>query len=202
MPSAARPPGTPSPGANGLTAAANPFIITFGQSTTVSGRRSGQGRGGAAVSLAEDPFPYGDGFLALAQTTTAPNGTYSFRPVPASNRNYRVTSGTLVALTGVRVRARVTLGVSDTTPARGQLVRFFGSVGPRHDGRAVLIQRQAPTGGWSTLRRTLLLHAPTGNRSMFSTRIRVSRSASYRARFLADGDHLTGTSAARALTVH
>ena len=196
---ARRPPRSP---ATRLTAAANPAVVTFGQSTTVSGKLSRPSNGGITVALAQDPFPYGNGFLPLAQGTTANNGNYAFRLLPASTTNYRVTSAGLTAFTGARVRSRVTLGVSDTTPARRQFVRFFGSVAPRHDGGTVLIQRQAPTGGWSTVRRTLLRHTSIGNRSLYSTRMRVPRTANYRARFPADGFNLTGTSATRTLTVH
>jgi len=198
--SAAKPPKPPK-GTPALSASATPFVVTFGQSTTVAGRLTGNNHGGQRVTLAQDPFPYGDGFLALAQATTASNGGYSFRLLPTVNTNYRATSGQVTANTGVRVRHAVTLGVSDSTPARGQLVRFFGSVRPKHDGKVVLIQRQAPSGGWSTVRRTKLLTA-TGNRSRFSTRLRVFSSRSYRARLTGDGQHLTGTSGSRALTVH
>jgi hypothetical protein len=198
--SAAKPPKAPK-GAPGLSAAAKPFVVTFGESTAVAGKLTGNNHGGQQVRLAQDPFPYGDGFLALAQATTAGNGTYSFRLLPLLNTNYRLTSGQVAASTGVRVRHAVSLAVSDSTPARGQLVRFFGSVRPKHDGKVVLIQRQAPTGGWSTVRRTTLL-AATGNRSRYSTRMRVRSTRNYRARFVGDGAHLTGTSASRALTVH
>jgi hypothetical protein len=197
---AAKPPKAPK-GAPALSAAAKPFVVTFGQSTTVSGKLTGNNHAGQQVRLAHDPFPYGDGFLALAQATTAGNGSYSFKLLPQLNTNYRVTSGQVSATTGVRVRHAVSLAVSDSTPKRGQLVRFFGSVRPKHDGKVVLIQRQAPSGGWSTVRRTKLL-AATGNRSRYSTRMRVRSTRNYRARFVGDGAHLTGTSATRTLTVH
>ena len=193
---------TAAPHANQLTAAARPSVITFGQATTVSGKLTATNHSGIAVLLAQDPFPYGDGFLPLATATTANNGDYSFHLRPASNTNYRVRAHGLTAFTGVRVHARVTLGVSDSTPSTVQFVRFFGSVGPRFDGRVVLIQRQAPSGGWSTLRRTLLSHTAIGNRSVYSTRMRVPRTANYRARFPTSGPYLTGTSATRTLTVH
>jgi hypothetical protein len=190
------------PARNTLTAAARPSVIVFGQSTTVSGKLGGANNGGVAVVLAQDPFPYGDGFLALARGTTANNGNYSFHLVPALNTNYRVRAKGLTAFTGVRVHARVTEGVSDSTPTVGQFVRFFGSVAPRFDGRVVLIQRQTSTGGWSTVRRTLLRHTSIGNRSLYSTRIPIRSTGKYRARFSTSGPYLTGTSATRTLTVH
>ena len=184
-----------------LTASAKPFVVTFGQSTTVSGKLGTKNNSGIQITLAQDPFPYGDGFSPLAHATTDKNGNYSFHLTPTLNTNYRVSQGTLHVFTGVRVRAAVSLGVSDTTPAKGQLVRFFGSVRPKHDGRTVLIQRRLPTGVWTTVRRTLLRPA-VGNRSIYSTRRRVFSSGSYRARFPSDGDHLTGTSRTRTLVVH
>src|SRR5438270_12695310 len=75
---AAKPPKPPR-GTPALSAAANPFVVTFGQATTVSGRLTGPNHGARPVHLAQDPFPYGDGFLPLASTTTASNGSYSFR---------------------------------------------------------------------------------------------------------------------------
>jgi hypothetical protein len=198
---AAKPPKPPR-GTPALSAAANPFVVTFGQSTTVAGRLTGATHSGQQVRLAQDPFPFGDGFQPLAQATTASNGNYSFRLLPLLNTNYRLASGSLQANTGVRVRHAVGLSVSDLTPARGQMVRFFGLVRPKHDGKVVLIQRRAPSGGWSTIRRTLLRPVATGNRSAFSTRLRIFSSRSYRARFPGDGAHLTGTSATRSLVVH
>jgi hypothetical protein len=184
-----------------LSASAKPFVVTFGQATTVSGKLTTKNNAGIQVSLAQDPFPYGDGFLPLAQATTDKNGNYSFRLTPTSNTNYRVSQGSLHAFTGARVRAAVSLAVSDTTPANGQRVRFFGAVRPKHDGKTVLVQRKRPGGAWITVRRTLL-HPATGNRSTYSTAFRVHATRNYRARFPNDGDHLTGTSAARTLTVH
>jgi hypothetical protein len=198
---AAKPPKAPR-GTPALSAAANPFVVTFGQSTTVTGRLTGANHAAKQVRLSQDPFPFGDGFLPLAQATTASNGNYTFRLLPLLNTNYRLSSGSLQANTGVRVRHAVSLSVSDATPARGQMVRFFGLVRPKHDGKAVLIQRRAPSGGWSTIRRTRLTPVATGNRSAFSTRLRIASSRSYRARFPGDGAHLTGTSATRSLVVH
>jgi hypothetical protein len=191
----------PKPAKGPLTAAAKPFVVTFGQSTTVSGKLTANPHNGQQVTLAQDPFPYGDGFLALAQATTANNGSYSFKLLPQLNTNYRLTSGTNTANTGVRVRHAVSLVVSDTTPKRGQRVRFSGSVRPKHDGKVVRIQRQALNGKWSTIRRVKTLTA-TGNRSRYTVRIRVFSSRKYRALFAADGAHLTGTSPEVALTVH
>jgi hypothetical protein len=184
------------PGGGNLTAAANPTPITFGGATTVSGKLTGQNSGGQRVTLAEDPFPYGNGFVEVGNATTDGNGDYSFRVVPGTNRNYRVSARGQQVFTGVRVRMRVTLFLGDYTPVRRQLVRFSGFVYPRHDGRAVLIQRLSATGVWVTVRRTLL-RASTTTRSTFVTLLRVFSSARYRALVGSDGDHLGGVSASR-----
>lgn len=192
-------PKPPRPGK--LTAVARPTPVIFGQGTVVSGKLSGANNGGKQVTLAEDPFPYGDGYTNLATATTAGNGDYAFPSrVPASNRNYRVTVGAEQAFTGVRVRMRVSFAVGDSTPNRGQRVGFTGFVAPKHDGRAVLIQRLSATGSWGTVKRTLL-RPTTGNRSRYSTSLLIFRTGTYRVRAGADGDHITGTSRTRRLTV-
>jgi len=184
-----------------LSAAARPTPLTFGQGTVVSGRLTGQNNGGQQVTLAEDPFPYGDGFTNVATATTAGNGNYTFpRQFPPTNRNYRVTVGSQQVFTGVRVMMRVSFVVGDSTPNRGQRVGFTGFVAPKHDGRTVLIQRRSSTGRWGTVRRTLL-KATTGNRSRYSTSLVIRRTGTYRVRAGADGDHITGTSRTRTLSV-
>lgn len=191
-------PGHREPGR--ITADTSPFVVTFGSPATVSGRLTGNNNANRNVTLAEDPFPYGDGFANLATTTTDGSGNYSFRQAPASNRNYRVTAGPEQAFTGVRVSIGVTLAVSDSTPADNATVRFSGFVLPAHNGRTVLIQRRTSTGFWRVVRRAGLL-AATNGRSRYSTALVVRGSGRYRARVLGDGDHLTGTSRSRFLTV-
>ena len=183
-----------------FTADTKPFVVTFGNATTISGRLTGRNNARQPVRLAEDPQPYGGGFSNLATTTTDANGNYSFRQTPASNRNYRVTTGSRSAFTGVRVRTRVSFAVGDSTPRRGQRVRFSGFVAPAHNGRTVLIQRRSATGFWRVVRRVGMV-AATGDRSRYATVLTIRRSGRYRARVLAHGDHLTGTSRTRLLTV-
>ena len=198
-----RPAHTGGPGDSGrLTAEAKPFVLVFGASTVVSGRLTGTGNANQRVTLAEDPFPYGDGFVDVATTaTTDANGNFAFpRLVPASNRNYRVRASGEETFTGARVRMRVSFSVSDLTPRMGQRVRFTGYVAPKHDGRTVLVQRRSATGAWVVVKRTLL-RATTGNRSRYSTSLIVRRTSTYRTRIGSDGDHLTGTSRTRTTRV-
>ena len=189
------------PKAGKLSAAARPTPVTFGQGTVVSGKLTGANNGGQQLTLAEDPFPYGDGYTNVATATTDGNGNYAFaRRVPPSNRNYRVTVRAEQAFTGVRVRMRLSFSVGDSTPNKGQRVGFTGYVAPKHDGRVALIQRLSSTGVWVTVKRTLL-RATTGDRSRYSTTLVIRRTGTYRVRVGADGDHLTGTSRTRRLTV-
>lgn len=185
---------------NRLTAQANPFVVTFGTATTISGRLTGPGNAGRAVTLAQDPYPYGNGFANVATTTTDASGNYSFRRTPASNRNYRVAAAGRRAFTGARVRTRLSFVVSTTTPRRGDRVTFRGLVAPAHNGRTVLIQRRTATGFWRVVER-LGLVAASGERSRYRTRMTIRSTGRYRARLLGHGDHLTGTSASRLLRV-
>ena len=201
LPALAAPKRPPSGGSSRLSAAARPALLTFGQGTVVSGKLTGQNNSGRQVTLAEDTFPYGGGYTNIATATTAANGNYSFsRQVPATNRNYRVSVAGEQSFTGVRVMLRVSFVVGDSTPNRGQRVGFTGFVAPKHDGRTVLIQRRSATGAWGTVKRTLL-KATTGNRSRYSTSLVIRRTGTYRVRAGTDGDHLTGTSRTRTLSV-
>src|SRR5687768_15211427 len=80
--------GGAGPGPGGpLSAAAKPTPVTYAAATTVSGKLTGANNGAQLVTLAEDKFPYGDGFVDVGSTRTDANGDYSFRQIPDSNRN-------------------------------------------------------------------------------------------------------------------
>jgi hypothetical protein len=193
-------PGHRAPSPGNLSITTKPFVVTFGSQTIVSGRYTGANNATRAVALAEDPYPYGGGYTNVATVNTDANGSYTFRVTPASNRNYRVTVGSDVAYSGVRVRKRVSFTVSDSTPAAGQRVVFSGYVAPKHDGQTALVQRRTATGAWRTVR-TTALRPTTTNRSRYSTTLTIRRTGTYRVRSGSDGDHLTGTSRLRTLRV-
>jgi plastocyanin len=94
----------------------------------------------------------------------------------------------------------VTLKVSDTTPARGARVRFFGAVRPERDGRMLQLQRRARGGSYRTVARIRLSDAGSA-RSKFSKRFRVLGDAVFRARLPADSAHEAGVSRTRRLDV-
>jgi plastocyanin len=101
---------------------------------------------------------------------------------------------------GGRASTTVTLKVSDTTPARGARVRFFGAVRPEQDGRMLQLQRRARGRSYRTVARIRLTDSGSA-RSKFSKRFRVLGDAVFRARLPADSAHEAGTSRTRRLDV-
>jgi plastocyanin len=96
---------------------------------------------------------------------------------------------------------RITLAVSDATPAAGRLVRLSGTVRPARDGRRVQLQKRARNGGYRTVATARLRDAGPAQ-SRFSLRLRVSGDAVFRARVRGDDERATGVSAARKIDVH
>ncbi len=181
--------------------------IVWGRSSAISGTVRGAG-GGVLVDLQSDPFPYSDdGFVKQATVPTDAKGNYRFAPMPRLNTRYRVVARTSPPVTSavvtVLVRIRVKVGVSDSTPRRGSLVRFSGSACPQHDGNLVYIQRRTSTGGFGTVARTKLVDAGDAC-SKYSRRVRVFSDGVYRVKVSAggDGDHVAGVSRTVALDAH
>ena len=190
-----------------ITLDAKPSTIIFSGGTTLSGRLHGRTVRNVAVRLWQDTTrPYGDAYKPTSTTAmTENNGTYSFAVKPRVNTQYRVVASTSPPVTSpaklVLVRMRVGIRVSDSTPRRGSLVRFYGSVLPAHDGRRVTIQRRSRTGRFVTVARTSLRDAGTA-KSTYSRRVRVYRDAVYRVKVAGDGDHINGLSRLKRITVH
>ncbi len=200
-------PGTP-PNSNGaVTLDAKPAIVVFSSPITLSGRLSGtRNDAGVTVRLEQDTTrPYGDGYRPAGVTaTTANNGRYSITRTPLQNTQYRVVAQASPPVTSpaklVLVRTRVGFKLSDSTPARGSLVRISGSVFPAHDGRSVLIQKRSPSGRFVTVARTTLRDAGDA-RSSYSRRVRVRRDGVYRVKLPSDSDHVNGFSRLRTINV-
>jgi hypothetical protein len=200
-------PGTappPSAKQTAVSLAASRGVVVIGQSATLTGQVTGRGAAGASVQLESDAYPYGD-FTPLgpAQTSTS-EGRFRFVVKPSRTTRFRVTArgAKVVASNGVSVavRKRVTVAVSDLTPARGARVRFSGFVYPRHIGRYVYVQRRA-AGRWVNVGRALL-RASTVARARYSRIVKVNGSATYRVVAPKDdGDHLAGRSPLRRLVV-
>ena len=190
-----------------ITLDAKPSTLIFSGVTTLSGRLRGRTVRNVAVSLWQDTTrPYGDSYKPTGKTVrTASNGNHTFAVKPLANTQYRVVAGTSPPVGSpaklVLVRMLVGIRVSDSTPRRGSLVRFFGSVLPAHDGRRVTIQRRSRTGRFVTVVRTRLRDAGTA-RSTYSRRVRLYRDGVYRVKVTGDGDHINGLSRLKNIDVH
>jgi hypothetical protein len=194
------------PGAVTLDAKPNPIV--FSGTTTLSGRLTDATPGsGVKIRFEEDATrPYGDGYKPSALVaTTANNGRWSVAAKPTVNTQYRAIAQSSPPVTSparlVNVRILVGMRVSDSTPRRGSLVRFSGSVFPAHDGSRALIQRRTSSGGWATLARPALLDAGT-LKSTYSKQLRIRSDGVYRVKVAGDGDHVNGFSRTRTLAVH
>ena len=204
-------PGTGHAQPNTLTIKSSLATLTFGAATTISGKLNGPGNAGVEITLEENPHPYTRGFKPTGlKTTTNASGGYTFSVKPDANTRYRATAKTKPPVTSpetaVTVRVKVTLRLSDRTPAVGQRVRFSGYVSPAHDGKVARIQRRTSTGSWKTVARATLVAATPVNgvaRSKFSKRLRINRTGTYRARVRpGDGNHAAGNSPRRRAVVH
>jgi len=202
------PPAPPAPPAGpSITLDAKPSTLIFSGVTTLSGRVGGPKAGSVGLRLFRDTTrPYGDSYKFAGKTaTTDRNGRYSFAVKPLVNTSYRVFAGTTPPVASparfVLVRIKVGINVSDRTPRRGSLVRFYGSVFPAHDGRTVSIQRRTRSGSYRTVVRTRLRDAGT-TKSTYSRRLRIYRDGVYRVKVAGDGDHANGFSRLKSIDVH
>ena len=190
------PPGAP-------TIASSASRVVFGSPVTISGQVPAPDNAGVSVTLESDPFPF-DTFHDVTTALTTATGGYSFTNTPGANTKYRVNAKTKPSRSSsevlVSVRRRVTRRVSDSTPAKGQRVRFAGSVYPPKDGATILIQRRSST-GYKTVATTLLKDAGT-ERSTYRRTIRVSRNGTFRLVVPADGAFIAGVSRRISLRVH
>jgi len=181
-----------------LTISADPNVIAFGKTTTISGRLRGQDNANKTIELGENPFPFRDNdrFKPVGTATTDANGDYSFQVTPELNTNYRVrttdaATEEVSAPAFVRVRMRISRSVDDRTPDAGDTVTFSGKVVPAHDELNVLLQRRRPSGTWRTLAQVGLDPGPAGeDSSAYTHAIEINRDGVWRARIKRDADHL------------
>jgi hypothetical protein len=201
--SAAKPPPKPPkpPGQQAVTLKASAPQITFSQTVTLTASVKGN-KGGTNVTLQRRPAT-SQTFSDLETKPTDAKGDAAFVARPRVNVLYRAIARTTPEATSVDVPVKVAplvgFRVSDSTPRKGQRVRFSGTVRPRHDGRRVYVQRKLAGGTFVTVRKTTLRHA-TSTYSKYSLRVRVRRAATYRVRILGHADHAMGISRERVLT--
>jgi hypothetical protein len=198
-PAAVAAPPTP----HSLTIAAKPTKVVYGKGSTISGKLTGSGSAGQAVTLNQDPYPFGN-FAKAGDTPAAADGSYSFAVFPTVNTRYQTSAKTKSPakspIVTVLVAPKVTLHVSDKTPSKGQKVRFKGRVAPAHAGEVVLLQRRKSSGGWKTVATKPLTDAGTAY-STYRFRRKIGRSGTYRVVKPADADHARGHSGKRRLKV-
>ena len=179
----------PPPPAPVLTLTTATPVIVFGQAATLTGTLSQGGAPMAGQSVALLGQEIGASvFSPLASATTDGAGAYTSVVRPKKQTTYKASYAGVAAepTAAVAVKHLVKLRVV----RRGTRGTFTGSVGPRHPGRVVVIQKRA-SGRWvkfATLK--------TNSKSLFSTVKRLKRRAKYqfRARTAADADHLAGVS--------
>jgi len=179
----------------GITASASPNPAVWSGSTTVSGKVSGQGVGGATVALERQDFPFGGPFYLVGTKRAAGNGSFSFKvgPLWAMARLRVTTRTTIVAASPiVEVRNAVRVGLRPRRVSGGR-VRLQGVVSPAvPNGRATL-QKRSPRGRWVPMRRATV-HSLSGGRSRY--RFTVRRRGVYRVVVLPRDNfaHVHGTS--------
>ena len=188
-----------------LSIEVQPKTVTFGKDLRVTGKLTGgtaRDISGQTITLRSDAFPYEGTFKRVDAVETDTAGNYTFTTKPTSNARYQTTAkgGTESAVATAEVRVAVTRRVSDRTPKRGQRVKFSGKVAPAHDAKVAQIQRKTSS-GWKKVTNVTL--ADGGDDvSVYSKRVRITRSGRYRVHFNpADGDHVAGSSRRVRITV-
>jgi hypothetical protein len=196
---AAKPPKGTKPNPN-LTIKASATAVTFGRTITLSGTTKNI-PAGTTIEVQQNPYPYA-GFKPAGKTSVVdPSGNWSIAGIaPQMHTQYKVTAKTSPPTDSgsvfVRVRLRVSFRVSDSTPKKGQSVRFSGTVAPAHAGKPVLIQKKTSTGYRAVTRTT------TSSTSTYSKRLRIRARGTYRVVVQSvDQDHDNGTSRRRTLRV-
>jgi predicted GH43/DUF377 family glycosyl hydrolase len=186
---------TPVPPPAVLTLAAAAPKVTYGKTTTLSGRLTvgAAGVAGAAIAVLQQPV----GTTApkpLTTVTTDATGAFTATVKPTRHTTYSLAlaSVTSPAPVTVQVAHKLTLKVSGTGGRR----TFSGTLSPKHARRTVTIQRRSGT-RWVRFARLR-----TTRRSTYKLTKRVARG---RHRFRAitgkDVQHLAGRSPARRVRI-
>lgn len=153
-----------APAAN-VTLSANTQTIVYGAGTSVSGAVTNQ-LTNEPVSLTAQP--YGKGTQAVATTTTAANGAFSFDVSPTIQTSYqahwRTTNSPSVT---IDVAPRVGFG----RIGRLYVARVTSDL--TYGGHFVVVQRRGAYGGWTSIKRVYL---GDNSRAMFGLRLIKGRS--------------------------
>jgi hypothetical protein len=184
----------------GITLSATPNPVTWSGSTTVSGRVSGQGVGGATVALERQDFPFSGPYYLVQTKRALSSGRFSFSvgPLWALARLRVSTRTTIVASSPVfevRNALRVGLRVSRLS---GRRLRLQGSVSPAVPRGRASLRKRSPSGHWVTVRRASVKPL-RGGRSRYAFTVR--RRGTYRVVVLPRDNfaHVRGTSRERTI---
>lgn len=190
------------PKAGSVTLRTSADQVTFSNPVTLTGKVKGA-KAGVMVSL-ERRSTDAPAFVPAGTVATAGNGDFSFTQRPSQSTVYRATAATTPPATSGEVTTAVAplvgLRVGDSTPRKGQRVRFRGTVRPQHDGTRVAIQRKRRDGTWATVATPRMRDAGSAY-SRYSKRLRIRRTGTYRTVIAAHADHAEGLSRERTLTV-
>ena len=159
-----------------LSARARHPVITFGDSTKISGRLRAPkppARAGVRIVLGADPKPFGR-FHGLARTTTAADGGFSFRVTPHRNTRYRAVANSprhLRAALAVTVDERVRKRIRYLRLGRARIVLSLHHPRDLHwSGRvAFWYLRGGPSGPLRRVRMTRTRHVRLGVTRLVAT---------------------------------
>src|SRR5262249_39895784 len=142
----------------------------------------------------------------VARGASGADGRYSFTVAPPITMRYQVSTAAdpsvASGIVHLTVNQRVDAAVSDSTPRRGQLVRFSGSVAPGNPGAPAYTEPRPPAPGrFRTTKRTHLLDAGLTS-SVFTTGVRIRHTGLYAVRVRATRYNAQGFSGLIAIHVH
>jgi hypothetical protein len=181
-----------------------PSIVTWGTTGGIGGHVTGGGSQTGSPVVLQAETPPAARFHSSATGAVDARGQYNFRVSPGANTRYRVMAGSGLRVQSSEVlmfvRMRASLRVSDSSPTRGQRVRFSGSVSPAHVGLVVHIQKRDADGSFRNVARTFLV-AGAASSSRYSGVIRVYRNGVYRVLVPSHAEHVKAVSGLRLLRV-
>jgi hypothetical protein len=193
----------PQKGPGRVTIGVLPSTVTWGTTGGVGGQVSGRGQPTGSLVVLEAQTPPG-AFVRRATDAADASGQYNFRVTPGVNTRYRVMAGAARVPSAevlMFVRMRASLQVTDTSPASGQRVRFYGAVSPAHPGLVVRIQKRNPDGTFRNVAHTFLRAGSNASTSRYSGTIRVYRNGVYRVLVPTHNDHVKAFSGLRLLRI-
>ncbi|HTE59217.1 MAG TPA: hypothetical protein VK631_02645 [Solirubrobacteraceae bacterium] len=181
----------------GVTLSATPNPLAPGASTALVGQLTGTSNANRDVVLQSNPFPYTQGFANAGNPlVTDAQGNFSFPvlSVPMTTQ-FRVVMPQRQEVASPIVIVGAALQVTTRTKKverhrRSVSVRFRGDIRPAAPGVRVAIQRLR-NDVWTTFAHTRA-QSETSSRSSYSTRVRLSRSGTFRVVAESDGAFVSG----------